>query len=969
VQVLAIEGRHRAHEGAGAQVAHRVAGKVAVVARVVGHGHEALPDGRRGGLAHGDDQPEAVVGALAVPVDRAGYDGAVVLGGRPAPALERPAALEVDDDLLVNGRAVGHGGQEDVLGGAVAARARAGREARAGVQRPATLGADDLVAAVHRQAILLGSPLGIQRERRRVARERHGQRAVHVHFAVGPDLDRGHVGEAFAGAVGLRVPAAEAIAVYRELVGVQLHGQIVAEALVGHARGRGVVGTRRLVRVEAHGDVLGHPHGPEDQVRRHREARHLGKVDLAVDRARAGKVAVELLPATEHVVAVVRRQAAGEGGYRSALNGPERARALDILGEGAVLALQVVDREGIGPLRQEHVVLALDLHVAHLVHRQAQLALLAALALVVHVPAHEVLALGRRHDNGVVIGLAAVPHGLAVGAAHGAHGPIARGEGHGHAVGLPHGVEVDRLAAPVVQVAHEALRGGARQVDVGGVLDDPSSPVVALALEAVGHVHGLAVVHRHGQRQVGARVLVGVPHVAAELHGVGDGRPVRVERHVGRAHGKACAEVIGLGARRAGGPAVEAVAVAGHVPCICGPGQREGFVFHVQRAGRRARHVAVRVIGVVGVIGNRVADHLPHGVQRNRGALDVGKRRGDGLVALVDDGRGARRGVPALEAVARALEAIAARQRERLAVSGQLHRRLRRARVHRAHVVLDVIGDGNQVGIPRGARKPHRVGVLRGRERDVAAHQVAGAVVPAVELVAGRGLGRRAVRLAVARVHRLAVGLHRAHAGLHDVVQHGVARREPCVQADGAHGDVRVGGAGVSGCGDLREGVQVGARSHLVVALVALVEVVAVVPAQEQVAHLLRVARGNDHVVPGHIVPRCHVRALVGVVDHRVETLRPARVERHVLLERRDGVARCERDRARLGKRPAVETPAGARDRSRAAHGVDRAAVGCHGEGLRVLESRVALHPRARNRAVGGLERVGHGHVALPLGG
>ena len=366
---------------------------------------------------------------------------------------------------------VGDGRSEDGLLGPVAARARAGREALARCD-----GAALSVAAVECDGVGLGGPLGVEREVRGRACQ----------------LELGAIGISSTCAVGGRVPAGEVVARTREGVRVEGHRVVVLEALIFHR-------PRRTIRVgvEVHRHVPLDPDCNEGDVSRNREAFDPREVSLTVDGRGRLAVLVGDGPAAKGVRSFLGREGTRKGRGLVARGDGEGALPRLALLEGALVALEVGYGEGVRPLGQEDDVVALDLPGARRLGREARL--LDALAAAVRVadgPARQRAARKRRHDDGIVVGAAAVPDGLAVLAAHGAQGAVAGGEGHGDTVRVPLGVEVNDGTVAVAQAVHEALRTGGGKRGVGGALNHPAHPVVAGALEAVGDVDRLAILDR-----------------------------------------------------------------------------------------------------------------------------------------------------------------------------------------------------------------------------------------------------------------------------------------------------------------------------------------------------------------------------------------------------------------------------------------------------------------------------------------
>ena len=545
------EGGHLTQDGSGAQAAiglgargaRVVVAKVAVITLDVDHGDQGLPDGCDVGGAQDLDGTQAIggiEGQVAAPVHDAREAGPVVPGALVGPALEGVARARVDDDVLVRGLAVGDLGAKDSLG-------------PAGSVGPGLLG-----EVAGRQVAAAQPAVGV------------GEESIGADLPLGKEIEvggvgaveGGHVGVGGAGAIGLGVPAREGVAVHGEGVGHQLHaiGGGCCEGLGGHGRGPVLAGPGGDVGVEVDGEGLGGPGGREGQGARHGQARHPGQVHLLVNGAVIG------LPAVEGQGGVgVGEIGAPEGRNRASLGHvAKEGGALHALGEGSALARLVGDAHAGLPVCHKDG-LADDHVVGDLLGGQVILSRYGlAAALVGDGPVLEVVAGLGRDGHGAVVGLGPIPDGLAVGAADGAQPGVGGGEGHGNPVALPLGVEVDRDALVEVEVVEGHQARGRGQTGVRGALDGPTSEVVALAQEAVGHVHLVAVGHGDLLGVAGGQVgligvgVVGIPDVAVELHLVGDGSPVGKEgdRMVGHDEGRGI-----FGGKVGAGQGVQKVAV------------------------------------------------------------------------------------------------------------------------------------------------------------------------------------------------------------------------------------------------------------------------------------------------------------------------------------------------------------------------------------------------------------------------
>ncbi len=536
---------------------------------------------------------------------------------------------------------------------------------------------------------------------------------------------------------------------------------------------------------------------------------------------------------------------------------------------------------------------------------------------------------------------------------------------------------MDRGALVEVEVKEGHEAGGGGQAGVGGALDGPAGEVVALAQEAVCHIHLVAVGHGNLLGVAGGQVrlvgvgVVGIPYVAVELHLVGDRSPVGEEgdRPVGHDEGRR----IGGRQVRPGqgvqevavhgvGPAVEDVALPVHVHGIRGRGHGHGVSCPVELAGGRRVHGAA--LYGVGVVGDGVADLLPDGVEGEGGLVGRGQVA-HGLAVGVSLARALPVDVPLLEGVSRPREA-ARHQVEGLGgIEGHgLAAHAGRGGVGPVAVEDHGVGDGGEAGIEGRPVEPGHVGVLGGLELGVLVHDVAGGVLPGLELVARRLGGGGAQGPAVAGTDLLLVGRDGALAGAHGVVDGAHLGDEPGVDGDLAGREVGLS----QELGDLAEG-------HALVQAVGLLvgtgeAVLGVVPAHEVVARELGL-EGGHHVVgvPGNVRPGGHVGALGRVVVHHVGEVGPTGVKGGVVVEEVHPGAGGEGDPAVLGLGPAVEPVALAGHVARATQ-VDR--VGGVGAGVLDLDLGVGgrgICPAAPDLALGVGEGVGHGDPAGPLGG
>jgi len=467
------------------------------------------------------------------------------------------------------------------------------------------------------------------------------------------------------------------------------------------------------------------------------------------------------------------------------------------------------------------------------------------------------------------------------------------------------------------QVAHRLAVRVSRARTVGrGV---PTGEIVArarvgVALERLVHVVGGRLA-RHGNAAC-------IGRIGREADRVGDGRPVRVEHRAAGGHGVHAAGCVERVALRQHRPTVQDVARAGERVGSRQAHRRVGVGLEEQRAVR----LLVRVVG-----GGRVVDaavavdneldlvHDPVGIQPHRAARGARQVLDHGVVGDKRT-RAVGGGGPTPEGVAGARDALRCGGGDALFLVVSEHHVVQ---VARAAVRVELDGEvvrleHRTVGCRVLGRAPdvvaanrRVVGALGGLPVGLVVHDVARRVNPVQERVAGARVSRRALGLGVAArgAHGLGQAVHvaarergrrravNAHGRVGDLAQ---VLAPPSV--DGARRVVGVGraqGAELRGRGHLRGP---SSRAH--------------VPAHEGVAGLGGVGHAVGQVVGG---PRKagavgYGGAAVRVVGQRVGVSLPDGIQRGVLVEHGDAVARRPSRGARSAHAPAGKRVARASD-------------------------------------------------------